>query len=253
MTHPNTQLRTALQERGLTSEDLAAVLQVDAKTIERWISTGRTPYPRHQQALARHLGLTAADLWPEAVRSTEPPDSPGPEADGNSEVVQVYPHRWLVPGSLWRDLFESAGEEIGILVYSGLFLSEDSGIHRILLAKADRRVRVRILLGNPDGESVALRGADEGVGDAMAAKIRNALVMYAPLRGTSGIEFRLHDTTLYNSIYRADSQLLVNTHLYGFTAAQSPVLHLHGAADGSMVTTYLDSFERVWATAVPLE
>lgn len=70
---------------------------------------------------------------------------------------------------------------------------------------------------------------------------------------TVGIEFRLHDTTLYNSIYRADSQLLVNTHLYGFTATQSPVLHLHGAADGSMVTTYLDSFERVWATAVPLE
>ena len=111
----------------------------------------------------------------------------------------------------------------------------------------------RILLGDPASEHVARRGADEGVGGAMAAKIENALVMYASLRGTEAIQFRLHDTILYNSIYRADNELLVNTHLYGFAAAQAPVLHLRATADGSMVSNYLDSFERVWADAVPLE
>ncbi|GGK79233.1 NUDIX hydrolase [Mangrovihabitans endophyticus] len=49
-----------------------------------------------------------------------------------------------------------------------------------------------------------------------------SLVMYRPLFGIDGIEFRLHRTVLYNSIYRADDQLLVNTHIYSFTAAQAP-------------------------------
>ena len=49
--------------------------------------------------------------------------------------------------------------------------------------KARAGVRVRMLLGDPDSEQVATRGADEGVDDAMAAKIRNALALYRPLRG----------------------------------------------------------------------
>ena len=66
------------------------------------------------------------------------------------------------------------------------------------------------------------RGADEGIDDLQAAKIRNAMVLYQPLRDIDGIEFRLHRTVLYNSIYRADDQLLVNTHIYGFPAAARP-------------------------------
>jgi hypothetical protein len=34
-----------------------------------------------------------------------------------------------------------------------------------------------------------------------------------------GVEFRLHRTVLYNSIYRADDQVLVNTHVFGLAAA----------------------------------
>ena len=107
--------------------------------------------------------------------------------------------------------------------------------------------------GDPDSASVAQRGADEGIDDTMAAKIRNAIVLYRPLRGIGGIEIRLHDTVLYNSIYWADDQVLVNTHIYNFPAAQAPVLHLRRVAGGGMVTTYLESFERVWEQATPLE
>ncbi|WP_156184800.1 hypothetical protein [Allosalinactinospora lopnorensis] len=39
----------------------------------------------------------------------------------------------------------------------------------------------------------------------------------------------------------------------GSTAANAPVLHLRKIAGGSMVTTYLDSFERVWNHARPLQ
>jgi len=57
---------------------------------------------------------------------------------------------------------------------------------------------------------------------------------------------------LYNSIYRADDQLLVNTHVYGEPAHNAPVLHLRRVAGGDMVTTYLASFDKVWAAATPL-
>ena len=62
---------------------------------------------------------------------------------------------------------------------------------KILADKARSGVRVRILLGDPASEQVAIRGADEGVDDAMAAKIRNALVQYRKLRTIEGAEFRI--------------------------------------------------------------
>jgi len=243
---PNDRLRTALLERGMSPADLAEALKVDPKSVERWIS-GRTPYRRHRYAVAAHLEVDEAYLWPDAL-------SRGQVADASeSEIVNVYPHRWAVPSEIWHNFFDAAGSEIGVLVYSGLFLSEDAGVRKVFREKADNGIRVRILLGDPSSGSVAQRGVDEGVDDAMAAKIRNALVMYQPLRDLDGIEFRLHDTVLYNSIYRADDQVLANTHIYGFAAAQAPVLHLRRVAGGSMVSTYLDSFERVWDGATPLE
>jgi hypothetical protein len=47
----------------------------------------------------------------------------------------------------------------------------------------------------------------------MAAKIRNVLrAYYKPYAGYPGINFKLHRTTLYNSIFWFDDDMLVNTH-----------------------------------------
>jgi hypothetical protein len=109
---------------------------------------------------------------------------------------------------------------------------------------------VRLLLGDPDGEQVARRGTDEQIGgDMMSARIRNALVLYAPLAEEHGVELRLHDTVLYNSIYRADNLMLVNAHAHGAPASHAPVLHLRDTGPDSMAVTYAASFERVWAGA----
>jgi hypothetical protein len=64
------------------------------------------------------------------------------------------------------------------------------------------------------------------------------------------IEIRLHRTVLYNSVYRADDQLMVNQHTYGVPAAQAPVFCLRNAGS-EMAALYLDSFERVWASSAP--
>jgi transcriptional regulator with XRE-family HTH domain len=242
---PNERLRAALLERGITPAALGGQLGVDQKTVERWIG-GRVPYRKHRYAVASRLRVDEVYLWPDAL----PREVVGTASE--SEVVAVFPHRWEVPRDTWGRLFSSAEREVGVLVYSGLFLAEDAGVQKILAGKASAGVRVRVLLGDPVSPQVAERGTDEGVGDAQAAKIRNALVLYRPLRKVEGAEIRFHRTILYNSIYRADDQLLVNTHVYGVPAAHAPVWHLRKVAGGEIVTTYVDSFERVWDTAAPL-
>jgi hypothetical protein len=96
---------------------------------------------------------------------------------------------------------------------------------------------------------VAVRGEDEGIGTSMAAKIRNALANYRPLFRLPHVEFRLHDTTLYNSIYRADDELLANGHVYGVGAYLAPVLHVQRVPGGELFDTYAESLERVWENA----
>ena len=77
-------------------------------------------------------------------------------------------------------------------------------------------------------------------------------MLYRPLCAVENIEFRLHRTVLYNSIYRGDDQLLVNQHAYGIPAAQAPVFCLSNTSSSEMAALYLDSFERVWADASSL-
>jgi len=242
---PNERLRTALLERGVTLAALGEELGVDHKTVERWIA-GRTPYRKYRYAVAARLRVDEAYLWPDALSRDQV------AAASDSEVVAVYGRRSGVPKDAWQRLFGQAESEIGVLVYSGLFLAEDADLQDILAAKAGAGVRVRVLLGDPDSPQVAERGADEGVDQALAARVRNALVLYRGLRSLGNTEFRFHRTVLYNSIYRGDDQLLVNTHVYGAPASRSPVWHLRKVAGGEIASTYLASFDRVWAAAVPV-
>jgi transcriptional regulator with XRE-family HTH domain len=243
----NERLRALLLERGKSPDQLAAHVRVDAKTVERWITRGRLPYRRHRFDVASFLGVDESYIWPDALGRDEV------AVVSESEVVAVWPHRSEVPRDTWGHLFSQAEREIGVLVYAGLFLSEDAGIQKILRDKAAAGARVRILLGDPDSQVVADRGDDEGIGDTVPAKVRNALALYRPLRAAGGVEFRFHQTILYNSIYRADDQVLVNTHVFGLAAAQAPAWHLRKLPGGELASLYIDSFERIWETATPVD
>jgi hypothetical protein len=227
----------------LREVDVAQALGVDPKTVQRWLA-GRLPHPRHRWALAELVHQHEYDLWPRLAG--------GQPQVINQEILATYTHRGAVPRELWQQLFTNAKNEIGILVYAGLFLAEDIDLVRIMRDRAEDGVTIRILLGDPDCEQVALRGAEEGIAEAIAAKIRNVIVLYQLLLDLPTVEIRLHTTVLYNSIYRADNEMLVNTHIYGNAAAQAPVLHLQRHNDADMFATYADSFERVWTTAKPL-
>jgi transcriptional regulator with XRE-family HTH domain len=243
----NERLRALLLERGESLDKLAEAVHVDPKTVERWITTGRVPYRKHRFDVATFFGVDESYIWPDALDRDEV------AAVSQSEVVAVWPHRWAVPRDTWGHFFSQAEREIGALVYSGMFIAEDIGVHRLFADRARAGVRVRLLLGDPDSHNVAEQGSSEGIDDGMAAKVRNTIMLFGKLLAEPGVELRLHGTVLYNSIYRADDQLLVNTHIYGVMANNAPVFHLRKIPGGEMAGTYMESFERVWDGATPYE
>lgn len=243
---PNERLRDALLRNGLGLDQVAKATSVDPKTVERWISKGRLPYPKHRRAIAALVREAENYLWPDAV-------TPERKAEiGGSEIVQVYPHRHSVPPDLWSRMLDQAEDHIEILVYVGMFLTEDPTLIKRLCQKAEDGTKIRMLLGDPASSEINRRSAEEGIGKGtIPAKVRNALAFYRPLEGVPGIEIRCHGTTLYNSIYRFDEEMLVNTHVYGFMAAHAPLLHLRRLSGGDLFETYSESFENVWNTATP--
>jgi transcriptional regulator with XRE-family HTH domain len=243
---PNDRLRDVLTRKGLTPAELAETLHVDPKTVERWITQSRTPYPRHRHAIGAMLGESERYLWPDAL-------SPGEATDAaRSELVELYPHRNAVRADLWDRLLANATQEIGVLVYVGMFLTEQPSLIKTLRGKGKSGTRVRVMFGNPASREVIRRSEDEGIGKAsIPAKVRNALAYFHPLEGAAGVEIRCHGTTLYNSIFRYDNEMIVNPHVYGFGAPHAPALHLRRLSGGDLFDTYAESFERVWAAAKP--
>lgn len=242
----NERLRSALLASGMTATDLAEEIKVNPKTVERWITQGKVPYRRHQYATATLLKVDVTTLWDDSRTAETATDL------AKAEIATVYPHRHNVPPNLWRELYGRAQTSLDVLVYSGLFLSEDPAFHDLLKAKAAAGVRVRILLGDPGSAAVRQRGIDEGH-RIMDGKIRNALLLYRPLMTSCpGIGFRLHDSTLYNSLYRSDGEMLVNPHVYGIGAYMAPVLHLRRLPGGGLFDTYTNSIEHTWENARPV-
>lgn len=242
----NDRLRDALMRQGITPDDLAVKLRVDPKTAERWITKGRTPYPKTRHAIAAMVSESERYLWPDALTPERAEDV------DRLELVTMYPHRNAVPADLWQRLLANATHEVGVLVYVGMFLTEQPGLINTLRSKGKAGARVRLLFGNPDSREVARRSEDEGIGrGSIPAKVRNALAYFKVLDGVGGVEIRCHGTTLYNSIFRYDDDMIVNPHVYGSGAPHAPALHLRRLSSGGLFDTYVQSFEQVWATAKP--
>jgi hypothetical protein len=185
-------------------------------------------------------------LWPEAVAPERKVEIAG------SEVLKVYPHRNAIPTDLWDRLINDAAERVEVLVHAALFLVERRTFVRNLADKAANGARVRLLFGDPASREVARRSDEEQLGKGtLGARIRNALAFYRPLLDVNGVEMRFHKTTLYNSIFRFDDEMIVNTHVYGFQGAHAPALHIRRLSAGDLFETYAESFETVWTRSKP--
>lgn len=234
----NERLRQAILRGGLNPEILAAQVGVSLKSVERWIAGSSVPYPATRFKVAAALREDTGYLWPETV---------DPSALAGAELLCTYARRADVPNTLWTDLLRAAERDVDVLAFAGLFLTEDHPQWLPLLAKkAENGARVRILVGDPGGYELAHRDREHRIGGGVAGRVQAVLAHYEPL--ADRVEIRLHDTPLYNSIYRFDDDMLVNVHVYGLLAAYTPVMRLR-RIDGSFFNTYIESFERVWASA----
>ena len=241
----NERLRGAATSGGRSFDGLAAAAGVDPKTVERWITKDRIPHRATRAAVVEYLQVKETYLWPSVAND---PRSRSRSAS-RAELVEFYPSRSAVPLDLWVSLIEDAQGSFDLLTYAGLFLPETVELVPRLIRKANQGVRIRALFGDPDSRAVALRGDEERLGEGMAHRIRLSLRYFEEARGAPGLDLRLHDTTLYATLFRSDDTVLVNTHVHGAPAAQSPVLHLHRVPGGRVFDHYLASFDRVWADA----
>jgi hypothetical protein len=243
----NERLRDAVLNAGHSSLSIGEQLDVDPKTVERWITQGRTPYARHRVRVAELLGQRETYLWPEAVSQARA------DSASRSELVELFPRRSMIHADEYYRLFADAGSFVDVLVYAALFLPEQNPhLVELLREKAAAGARVRILLGDPSSQAVYVRGLEEGIDDAVATKVRNAITLLKkPLSKAKGVSVRLHGTTLYTSLYRGDDEMIANPHVYGLPAAQAPALHLRRLSAGGLFETYAAMYDRVWESAKP--
>lgn len=206
--------------------------------MRRWIEGRALPYRRRRWALASMLGTAETDLWPE-LRTAQP---------RTVEVVAVYPHLGTVPQDVWLNLYGLAEHAIDIIDADGPFVVCDDTVVTTLADRARAGADVRICITS--------RGLVERTVEPRmslpAVDADPALKRYAPLRDNDHVQVRLYRGALYSFIYRADDQLLVAQRAYRVPAAEVPVLHLRWADGGDMFPAYVESFERTWAEACPV-
>lgn len=243
----NERLRAAMAAKKVSTSALAEHVGVDTKTVERWINRGRLPHRVNRELIAERLDADAAYLWPESE------DTASLIRASQAELIGFYPSRAGLPMDTWTMLIDKSVEAIDLLAFGGSFLHDSvpDCVQR-LARRARDGVRIRLLFGDPDSAAAHLRGEEEGIGDMLAARCRHTWNQFAPLIGLPNVTAAEHGSTLYNSIFRFDSEMLINTHRFGSPAGQNPIIHLHAASEGTMFSAYLASYEAVWREAKPL-
>ena len=79
----NQRLADSIRQSGRTVDDLAAAIETNPKTVERWVTTGRVPHPNSREKMAALLGVPAALLWPDTLAAMH----------GTTELLGVYKTR----------------------------------------------------------------------------------------------------------------------------------------------------------------
>src|SRR5579884_1760903 len=99
---PNVRLRAALSHAGLTVDELAEIVQVDVKTVYRWLA-GRNPRARYRTKIALALGAQEQELWPDTT----------PQANrGGTPPARIHESLQDPQAPDWRNLLETAHERI---------------------------------------------------------------------------------------------------------------------------------------------
>jgi hypothetical protein len=240
----NEQLRSGLARAEVDVDELAAQLEVDAKTVQRWLG-GRVPHPRHRARIAAALQLDEHDLWPDAAPAAGP-------ADDRQDLAGIYTHAGDVRAPDWRVLLSTARQQVDLLDTTLSALLTVPGTVDLLAEKASSGVAIRLLVAHPKSiwltsvaEQLGHTDTDDNGDTALDREIDHALELLAPLAGRDGIRVRTCWAERTVSVLRFDDQMLVVQHLYATRATEAPLLYLRRHSDEGLFDRYLGHVERI--------
>jgi len=234
-----------MEKAQVSADDICDETGVHVKTVERWIRGERVPQPRYRQIVANLIGEETYVLWPDS-------EVPITGSDVTSEIVAAYPHRADAPIERWWALIEGGERQIDFLGFAMQFLPEQHPrLMPLLKEKATAGCQIRIAVCDPDSHHVAHRDAEEALGGTLAARIRTSLKHFQPLRGIENASIHLHETPMYNSVFRSDDNMFVTPHLYGLSGYAAPLLCIRRLGPGGLFDSFADHFENLWETTKP--
>lgn len=219
--------KAAIDSTGMTPEQLAQVIEVDPKTVHRWLG-GRVPYPRHRAAIARALDTPEYLLWPDDV----PAPAPLPEPDQPSarevpeEVIASWGGREDSRSMDMSHSFSEARRQVDILAPAPKQLLAPNTpfvLHRI----ANRGCRVRL------------------VASSDILEIENL----SPLTHHPQVQLRIHDEVIGHAVFRVDDAIYLGVWLAG-TEGQ-PFIQATRQRDHGLFDAVTSHFERLWNLGQP--
>jgi transcriptional regulator with XRE-family HTH domain len=167
------------------------------------------------------------------------------------EIIEVFPRRSNVPGALWDRLIDSARSEIILGGYTNYFFwTERPHFSETLRRKAESGVRVRILVGNPNGEVTRRRELVENAPLTVSTRINITLDELTKLGPVPGIEVEYSDLNaeahVSRSIFRFDREALVCEHIAERLGHGSLTFHLRRMQNNGPFDQYLAHIEHLW-------
>ncbi len=220
----NEHLRTAITRAGLTLEEFADTVQVDVKTVQRWLAGRTAPYPRNRARVAGALDTTEDVLWPDAVPAPTGTEASELATHATGDAIAGYGRATdpAVPDT--AELLRAAVERIEIVIPS---LGSGPGLIDVVRASAANGCRIRLITEGPDER-------------------------LEPLLGVDAIEVRASPPGEDHILVRADDEMLhLLTHI-GPAEASTPIIHLRRQADHGLFDRLVEDFENRWLRATPL-
>jgi transcriptional regulator with XRE-family HTH domain len=237
--------------KGVKIADLARVTGKSHATVERWLANaGRVPHPRTRDEVSRYLGVSEAVLWPSKTSVIK--------TGSDREILSTYPYRSACPTGVWAQLIGGAKKDVLLAGYTNYFLfTQLTAFPRTLRDLSDRGVRVRFLMGDPEGAVTRQREEIEDTAFTVSARIRITLEQLAKIGALEGLEARfsapedaMNHVSL--SVFRMDNDALVTPHLARLVGHDSPMMHLRRRGEGGMFDRFAEHAEELWERGRPV-
>ncbi len=166
-------------------------------------------------------------------------------------LAEIKAERSALPTSSFVEAAQDSSQRIWILTYAAEFLADDPRFLGLLGAKSRAGCDVRLLLGDPTGDAILKRDAEEATEGSIPSRIETMLKRSRYELGDQfGTCVRLFDAPLYASLYRFDISMIVCPALFGQRGSKAPAFRVHQGRP--LFTAYETHFIDVWDAATPV-